>query len=441
MILLLSDTITPRLQYIADFIFKENWGVEYSITTDKKNFEDSDAIKINYTEDQYPEGVVNVSGCRLLFEKEIHKQNIETFEVNGLIAFFKNERGAVDFPFDIFSATFYLLSRYEEYLTHSKDEYGRYDHQQSLASTNDFLKIPLVNKWLEFFAEYIQIKFAGFQIKKKTFDFLPTYDVDMAFEWRSKGFIRNAGQLLRLLIQQDYKKISETFKILTGKIKDPSDNFEFFDQLHEQLNLHPSYFFLVSKNNTKYDKNISPYKNKMKGLIQRIAKKNDIGIHPSYYSSQDEKILKEEKFLLEDIAGNTIQRSRQHYLRFNLPGTYRRLSDAGIKDEFSMGYGAINGFRASYTDSFYWYDIEREEKTNLRVHPFCYMDSNIIFHQKLTPEESFDELMYFYNTCKNVKGTFISIMHNHLMGGNDLEWGNAYEQFLLKTNEQNQCLK
>ena len=436
MILLLTDTFTPRLQYIADFIFKENFGVEYSITTNKRVFDESEAIKINYTEDPYPGGVINIRGNRLLFERKIHKQNIETFEVNGLTAFFKNERGTVDFPFDIFSATFYLLSRYEEYLPHSKDEYGRYDYQQSLSSTSGFLKIPLVNKWLEFFADYIQSKFAGFQIKKKAFHFFPTYDMDIAFEWRYKGFIRNTGQLLTLLMRQDYKKITQAFKILDGKIKDPFDNFDYFDKLHEELNLHPAYFFLVSKKNTKYDKNISPSRNEMKALIQWLARKNDIGIHPSYYASQDEKILKEEKFLLEEIAGITIQKSRQHYLRFNLPGTYRQLADAGIKGEFSMGYGAINGFRASYTDSFYWYDIEREEKTNLIVHPFCYMDSNIIFHQKLTPEESFEELMYFYNACKNVNGTFIVIMHNHLMSSYDLEWRDAYEQFLLKTNEQ-----
>ena len=174
----------------------------------------------------------------------------------------------------------------------------------------------------------------------------------------------------------------------------------------------------------------------MKALIQELAKKNDIGIHPSYYSSTDEKILKGEKFLLEEITGKVIKKSRQHYLRFNLPDTYRQLIDAGITDEFSMGYGAANGFRASYADSFYWYDIEREEKTNLLIHPFCYMDSNAIFHQKLTPEESFEELMYFCNTCKDVNGTFITTMHNHFMGENDLAWRNAYEQFLVKAVEQ-----
>ncbi len=436
MILILSDTTTPRLQYVADFIFKENFGVDYLITTNKKDFEESGALKINYSDGQFFGDVINIGGSRLLFEKKIHEQNIEIFQVNVLPTFFKNESSVENFPFDIFAAIFFLLSRYEEYLPHVKDQYNRYDHKQSVASTYDFLRIPLVNKWLQFFADYIQAKFPGFQTKKKTFRFLPTYDVDMAYDWRHKGFIRNTGQLLTLLVQQDYKKISEAIKILEGKTKDPSDNFEFFAYLHKQLNLQPVYFFLVSKNNTKYDKNINPYNSKMKALIQELSKQNDIGIHPSYYSSTDEKILKGEKFLLEEMTGKVIQKSRQHYLRFNLPDTYRQLIDAGITDEFSMGYGTANGFRASYADSFYWYDIEREAKTNLVVHPFCYMDSNAIFHLNLTPEESFEELMYFYNVCKDVNGTFITTMHNHFMGENDLAWGKAYEQFLVKAVEQ-----
>ncbi len=436
MILLLSDTITARLQYVADFIFKENFGVDYLITTNKKDFEESGALKINYSDGQFFGDVINIGGSRLLFEKKISRPNIEIFQVNGLPAFFKNESSVENFPFDIFAATFFLLSRYEEYLPHVKDQYGRYDHKQSLASINGFLKIPLVNHWLQFFADYIQNKFKGFKLRKRAFSFLPTYDVDMAFDWRHKGFIRNTGQLLTLLFKQDYKKISEASKILKGEIKDPSDNFEFFAKLHKEFNIHPVYFFLVAKNNTRYDKNISPYNSKMKTLIQQLAQENDIGVHPSYYSSTDEKMLKGEKFLLEEITGKVIKKSRQHYLRFNLSETYRQIIDAGITDEFSMGYGAANGFRASYADSFYWYDIEREEKTNLLIHPFCYMDSNTIFHLNLTPEESFEELIYFYNTCKNVNGTFINIMHNHLMSDNDLEWRIIYEQFLLKTGDR-----
>ncbi len=430
MILLLTDTITPRLQYIAAFIFKENWNVDYSITTDIEDFKTSDGIKINYTPEEISGEVINVQGSRLLFEKKIYAQYIETFDLNGLTAFFKNKKGVGHFPFDIFSATFYLLTRYEEYLPHTKDKYERYDYQQSLAAVNGFLKIPLINLWLQLFADYIKSKFPSFVIKQNKFRFSPTYDVDVAYDWVGKGFIRNIGKFFSLLFRQDCDKISKGFKVLFRKEKDPFDNFKQLDQLHEQYNLQTHYFFLVAKNLTKYDRNIDPMNEEMQTLIRQYAKKNEAAIHPSFFTFQNEKLLKEEKFLLEEIAGETIYKSRQHYLHFSLPETYRYLIDAGIKDEYSMGYGTVNGFRASYAGSFFWYDVEREEKSNLRIHPFCYMDSNAIFHGKLTPEQAFEDLIYFYNTCKNVNGTFITVTHNHLIGSDNQQWKDVYENFL-----------
>ncbi|MEP7252698.1 MAG: polysaccharide deacetylase family protein [Ginsengibacter sp.] len=433
MVLILSDSFSPRLQYVADFIFKENFGIGYSITTDKNSFKNSDAIRINYTPEVIAGDVIHIAGSRLLFEKKIYSQKIEIFLIDDLVAFFRNQEGPGNFPFDIFSATFYLLSRYEEYLPHAKDPYGRYDHRQSTAALNGFLRIPLINKWLLYFADFLQEKYHGIQLKKNVFSYQPTYDVDVAFDWKYKGLVRNAGQMLSLLARQDYKKISQGTKVLKGEENDPSDNFEFFAKLHKRLSLKPTYFFLISNKITRYDKNINPDSEGMRDFIQQVAAKNSIGIHPSYYSMLHENLLKSEKFLLEDIVGITVLKSRQHYLRFVLPDTYRQLIDAGIKEEYSMGYGSTNGFRASYAGTFYWYDLEKEQQTNLSIHPFCYMDSNVIFHQKLTSAESVEELKYFYETCKAVNGLFITVMHNHLMGDNDIEWRNAYEQFLYDT--------
>ena len=433
MVIILSDSFSPRLQYIADFIFKENFGIDYSITTDKNSFEKSDAIQINYTPELIAGDNIHIGGSRLLFEKKIHQQKIEIFLVNDFLAFFSNQEGSGNFPFDIFSATFYLLSRYEEYLPHNKDRHGRYHHSQSTAALNGFLRIPLINKWLLYFADFLRKRYPAIQLRKNGFSYHPTYDIDVAFDWKGKGFWRNTGQLLSLFAKQDYKKISWGTKVLKGEENDPSDNFEFFANLHDRLSLKPVYFFLISKRVTRYDKNLSPERDGMRNLIQQLAAKNSVGIHPSYYSMRDENLLKSEKFLLEEIAVVTVQKSRQHYLRFVLPETYRQLIDAGIKEEYSMGYGSVNGFRASYAGAFYWYDLEKEQQTNLSIHPFCYMDSNVIFHQKLTPAESIEELKYFYNACKAVNGAFITVMHNHFMGDNDIEWRNAYEQFLYDT--------
>src|SRR5690606_31687095 len=108
--------------------------------------------------------------------------------------------------------------------------------------------------------------------------------------------------------------------------------------------------------------------------------------------------------------------SRQHYLRFTLPGGYRRLLEAGITKDFSMGYGMMNGFRASVASCFNWFDLERNEEAPLEIYPFCFMDSNSYYALGQTPQQAYAELVSFYEAVKRVNGLMIGIWHNNLLG-------------------------
>jgi hypothetical protein len=143
-------------------------------------------------------------------------------------------------------------------------------------------------------------------------------------------------------------------------------------------------------------------------------------------------LLKNEKKLFESIIGKQVTRSRQHYIRFTLPDGYRKLIDAGITDDYSMGYGSINGFRASVASSFYWYDLEKEEQTGLKIHPFCFMEANSLYEQKQTPGETLKELMHYYSVCKENNGTMITLFHNHILGSDTLYngWKEMYLEFI-----------
>ena len=110
MILIYSDTNSSRLQYICSFIFKELMGVEFSITYDRKMFSDHVGAKINYSLVQSPDCSFHIPNEKLLFETGTRPQQIDCFETNGYKAFFKTNHS--DFPFDIFAASFYLLTRY-----------------------------------------------------------------------------------------------------------------------------------------------------------------------------------------------------------------------------------------------------------------------------------------------------------------------------------------
>src|SRR6476646_5300013 len=144
--ILYSQQINSRLSYIVDFFSAKITGEPIIITNDIDEFKNADAIKINYSSTEIDENEIQISPHTLLFEEGIQLQLIECFEWNRLKVFFKTE-GHI--PFDIFAASFYLLTRYEEYLPHEEDEYGRYAHVNSLAFKENFICLPLVNLWIE----------------------------------------------------------------------------------------------------------------------------------------------------------------------------------------------------------------------------------------------------------------------------------------------------
>ena len=205
-----------------------------------------------------------------------------------------------------------------------------------------------------------------------------------------------------------------------------------FDSLHLYCRTRAYYFFLLAKKQTGADKNISPDKPEMQSLITYHAGGYTVGIHPSWQSGDEEAVLMEEVDLLTEITGAPVKYSRQHYLRMNLPQTYRRLIDVGIEKDFSLGYGGSNGFRASIASSFYWYDLKAEKKTSLILFPFCFMDATTFYEKRLNPHSAFTELMDYYRRIKQVNGLMVTIWHNQFFGTDPLfaGWKEVYEVFL-----------
>ena len=428
-LLLYSHNITPRLKYITAFIGQQLQGKEIEITTDKNYFKQQQGVKINYSNERASDEEFRVQNTELLFETGVIEQNVKCFEAADYKAFF--ETGG-DFPFDVFAASFYLLSRYEEYLPHKKDLYGRYAYENSLAFKNNFLDQPLINTWLEDFKKALKAQFLGYQPVHSRFRFIPTYDIDEAYSYKHKQGWRTAGGFIKSVFNGHWSSLIERMAVLNGKKKDPFDSYAWMDRLNQQYKPEPYYFFLVANKTGKYDKNILPAKKAMQHLIQDHSSHYQIGVHPSWQSGDHSELLKLEILKLGHIAGKQILSSRQHFIRLQLPGTYRQLINAGIESDFSMGYGSINGFRASVASPFYWYDLQKEEQTRLQLYPFCFMDANSFFEQKLSPQQALEEMKQFYRVIKLVNGTMITIWHNTFLGTGKLfeGWKEVYERFV-----------
>lgn len=413
-LLIYTPRITPRVEYIFSTLLYAIGVQKFQLTQDVDFYNKSIAYKINYSSALVDENILWIEPVNLLFEREIKEQTIDVFNWNETKAFFKTVNG--DLPFDIFAASFYLITRYEEFLPHKPDMYGRYAHQNSVAFKEDFLNLPLVNIWLQQFAKELLEKFPSLNLKPKTFNLLPTYDIDMAWSYLHKGWLRNLGGLIRSIMDGDWARVSERINVLFGNHQDPFDCYEWLDELNEKHQLKPIYFFLLAKKNKDYDKNILPEKKALQKLIQHHSYKYNVGIHPSWQSGDNPALINDEIRILEKITDRKINKSRHHYIRITLPETYRILIAAGITEDYSMGYGSINGFRASYCLPYKWYDLQKEEATSLTIYPFCFMDANSYYEQHYTTKEALKEMEHYYKITKEVNGLLITIWHNHFLG-------------------------
>jgi hypothetical protein len=430
-LLLYTEYTSPRLEYTTNFI-QSIVGEAITITTDKGLFTQAECVKISYSNEANCNKAYHIQPQGLLFQDGIEPIDIEVITFREQICFFASQNDS--HGFDLLSAIFYLITRYEEYLPNEKDSYGRYAHTNSLAYRYQFLHLPLVNIWLQ---DLLKRLWTAQNSQRSTvngqrFAFTPTYDIDIAFAHQHQPIIKNIGGFFKDLMRGDFEKVIERATVYSGTAKDPFDTYEWLDDIHKKYQLQPIYFFLLAAKRGIYDKNIPPTKKGMQQLIKQHHSKYTVGIHPSWQSGDSDALLKQEKQTLEHITQTNCTKSRQHYIRLSLPETYRKLISIGITDDYSMGYGSINGFRASVASPFFWFDLKKNKATNLLIHPFCWMDANSYFEQQLSADEALLELKDYYNIVKQVGGNCTIILHNSFLTEQSQwqPWRKMYERFL-----------
>lgn len=432
-LLIYSEFTSARLQYVLDWICVEQLQVAWQLTADREAWLQYEGLKLNYSADKLQEGTIHIKPMGLLQEEQIvREQQLHVNRWKHSTILFYNQPGA-QVPFDIFAAVFYLLSRYEEYLPHKKDKHGRYPAALSAAAQYAFLQQPVVDEWICSFRKVLE-KQSGATWPQKQFNSRFSYDIDIAWKFRHKGARRTYGGYLRDLLLLRWSSVAARKAVLSDKAKDPYDCFEWLDGLHRHYKIRPLYFLLLGKCGA-YDKNADPALPAMKTLVASIAAQYETGIHPSYLSHESERILREEIRLLELSSNKPVTQSRQHYIKFELPHTYRKLVQANITDDYSMGYASANGFRAGTSNTFPWYDLDEEAVSSLRVHPFAFMDATSKFYAGNNTEETFREFERLFHAVKKVNGTLFSIWHNYILGTDKTfaGWPQLYERVLQLT--------
>lgn len=430
--LIYSHRITHRISYIFNVLLGDMMGLEVSFTSDKEAFEQSEEPKISYTHAPVSDEI-HFASQGLLHEIGVKDQTIQVQENEHGKYFYSIGSKTAAINFDVFAASFFLLSRYEECLPHLRDKYNRYEAKESLAYKNDFLTEPVVDQWLLRLTRILTERYPELSIKKREYKFISTIDIDNAYAYRNKGLTRTIGAFGRALLSGKFEEFKERVQVLLGSRKDPYDTYDFQLKTQEEFNIETIYFFLLADYGVN-DKNVPHYNQEFQSLIKHLADYAKVGIHPGFNSNQHPERLKVEKKRLEQIVHRSVEKSRQHFLILHLPHTYQRLADNDITEDHSMGYAAHTGFRAGTCTPYRFYDLDLETTTDLIVHPFTLMEATLKYYMKLSPEESKTHISEMIKKVRDVNGIFISLWHNETLNDQDI-WKGWRDVFVHMVKE------
>lgn len=422
-----AEKDVPRLRYIASLILGDILGLAWEITTDKRKLGKYPVI--NYS-DETIAGAFRISPSSLLFEKGIKSREIAVTEWKSLPVFFQGKQES-DFPFDIFAASFYLVTRYEEYLEFTPDEYGRFKASDSLAFRNGFLGIPVVDLWVREMSKAMIKKLPMLTYRRNEFRTLITVDSDEPFENRGSSLFRSISDIFREKKMQKTRTEGKNGK--RNNEKDPYDVFGYITDKLTQITADAVFFFPVG-DNSEYDRNPSWKNDNYRTLIKNISLNFRTGLHPSYRAAVKPAMLKTEHDRLGIITERKIEFNRFHFSRLFFPLSYQTLLAAGIKEDYSMGYPEEPGFRAGIARPFSFFDLTTDLHTKLMIYPFQVMDLTLFRYKKLSCDDAKDVINKLLNETKKAGGLFVSIWHNtFLLEGEDFAGKrNLFESLVKK---------
>lgn len=419
MVLVYSEKITPRFRYIARLMLRDLLGQELRFTSDVEEYLQTTLPKINYSKNPLQSGIF-IQAANLLFETDIFQQDFQLSKYQECPVFFLAGKQSA-LPFDPFAASFFLVSRYEEYIPFIADEHNRFGAKASFMFKSGFLDKPLVNQYAHMLGEILQKFNPGLELKTSQYKFINSVDIDNAYAYLGKGLVRTSGAFVNDLIKFRFGEIANRARTFVGLMRDPYETFDYQLSLQEKYGYQTIYFALFSRLG-QYDRSLTLHSNRLHKYIKGINDFCEVGIHPSYRSNENVSIMEEELHRLENVLNIDITKSRQHFLKLKFPETYRNLIDLEITDDYTMGFAAEPGFRAGICTPFRFYDLEYETETPLIVHPFAFMDGTYIYYKQMKPEDAWNDIMKYIEIYRKYGGEFIPIWHNRIFSEKEPEW-------------------
>lgn len=366
-ILVFTNKLNSRKQYCFKQVFNRILGIKVSFTTKIEAFISYEGMKFSYA--------AKALGSELFVEANglLDEQGFGDFEIKldfwkDVPCFFKASKES-SIPFDIFSASFYLLTRYEEYLPFVKDQAGGFPVEESTAYQEKFLKRPVVDLWAYQFLDVLKAKYPKVEFKNRQFSCCFHIAVHEAFAFRYKGLLRQLAGFANHVLSGGFSQGWQRIKTQLRLMEDPYNVYDDIVKFAQQETLQIKFYFQLS-DFSKDNRNINYHKSHYQRLIKSMGDYFETGLMPGLHAIKDNLIFKKEKKRWKEIANQDLKMVLIKKYPLAFPESYINFDKGFIKSDFSMGYQHTVGFRAGTCTPFLFYNLNAEETTALEITPY-----------------------------------------------------------------------
>lgn len=327
-------------------------------------------------------------------------------------------------PIDVFGSCFSLLTRYEEILAPPEvlDSHGRFPATASILYRQGLLERPLVDEYVALLLAAIHRLWPGLGTLVGGYRPVVTHDVDHPVRTYDQAtplvLRRAAGDFIRrrdpaMMLRRLGTHLRESAS------DDKNSCFDWLMNTSERHGLRSCFYFMAASK-TRFDSGYDIKARDVTEILANVARRgHDIGIHPSYWTSEDEPLLDIEIARLEDAlaaAGlaDWSRRSRQHYLRWSARTTWRRLDAAGISVDSSVGFADAPGFRCGTSRAYGVYDHASRKRLRLVELPLIVMDVTLTAKNflGLRWEDALQRIVDLAGSCRRYNAPFTLLWHN-----------------------------
>jgi len=333
---------------------------------------------------------------------------------------------------DLFAASFFMLTRWEEHVITDRDRHGRVPDSLQYAVKYGISERPIVNEYAQMLKQ--MIGYLGVEIREKhVYKPFITHDIDFFLRYDTvfKMLKAVAGDILkRKSIKEAIQTIRNYLNIKKGKQNDPYDTFDWLMQQSESVGLKSIFYFIPSLPGEP-DAHYSILDVKLIDTIKKILRNgHTVGIHGAYRSYKNRKQYEEE--IGRFPRGVNLEENRQHFLRYQNPETWQMLHDVGIKIDSSIGYIERVGFRAGTCYEYPLFNVMTRKRLGVTERPLIVMEQAL--RKQISDFETFYiKILEFRETVQKYSGTFVILWHN--TNFNIKEWrgySDLYERLIKK---------